>query len=471
MYRVIWQYGERLMGNLGSEVVPAQPLELGAASPLFADIPLLGDPEPVFPRASIRLRAELLAMPADFQSDPVNDLAGYHHVFTQTREEAEQLRDRLQNEADVVYTEIQGELETPFILDERRLRHDRRVDTEEGAFSLHPAATQNFDHLQRYLDPAPAGIDARFAWTREGGQGQGVHIVDIERGWNFGHEDLLHKQIGVIYGANIDSDHGTAVLGIYSGDQNNIGVVGIASHAIAAAASAIYHVQAQKWNAAAAIQYAADTLEPGDIILLEMHAPGPNATGHRQEGFVAVEYWQPEFVAIRYAVERGINVVEAVGNGGENLDDPVYDQRFSPSVRDSGAILVGGGASALQDDARSRIWWSNYGERVDVQGWGEDIVTTGGRSRPNYRDLVNHPDPDQCYTQSFGGTSGASPIVVGAVACINGVLKASGRPVLSPLDMRRLLTETGTPQTDGRDGPRSEHIGPLPDLKRALQAL
>ncbi len=471
MYRVIWQYGTDRMGPLDSDLVPARPLALAAGDSLFADLPLVGEAEPVFPRPPLALRADLVAMPESFRQDPLNDLAGYHHAFVEGLEEANRLRERLLNEPDVVYAEIQGRPEPPFIVDEARHKRARIAETRVEALSLHPAPTSGYEDLQVYLNAAPAGIDAKFAWLRPGGRGQDVTIVDIESGWNFGHEDLKEKQIGVIHGINTDSDHGTAVLGIYSGDHNAFGVTGIAANAIAAAASATYDFVHGKWNAEAAVMYAADRLRPGDVVLLEMHAPGPNATGQGQTGFIPVEYWQSEFAAIQYAVQRGVNVVEAGGNGGEDLDDPVYDDRFSRSNRDSGAILVGGGSSAFQADARSRIWWSNYGSRLDVQGWGEDIVTTGGRSRPTYHDLLDHADPSRCYTKSFGGTSGASPIVVGAVACITGCLRAADKPVLSPGEMRRLLTETGTPQTDGGDGAASQHIGPLPDLKAALEQL
>ena len=50
--------------------------------------------------------------------------------------------------------------------------------------------------------------------------------------------------------------------------------------------------------------------------------------------------------------------------------------------------------------------FSNYGSRVDLSGWGFDVVTTG------YGDLQSG-HRDEWYTEIFGGTSGATPIVAG----------------------------------------------------------
>ena len=46
---------------------------------------------------------------------------------------------------------------------------------------------------QGYLDPAPDGIDAEYAWGFPGGAGAGQALVDLEVGWNFNHEDLFRS--------------------------------------------------------------------------------------------------------------------------------------------------------------------------------------------------------------------------------------------------------------------------------------
>lgn len=45
------------------------------------------------------------------------------------------------------------------------------------------------DPYQRYLDPAPAGIDARWAWEGAYGTGAGMRICDVEYDYNADHTD------------------------------------------------------------------------------------------------------------------------------------------------------------------------------------------------------------------------------------------------------------------------------------------
>ena len=96
-----------------------------------------------------------------------------------------------------------------------------------------------------------------------------------------------------------------------------------------------------------------------------------------------------------------------------------------------------------------------------MQGWGENVTTTG------YGDAYNPTnDVRRYYTKSFNGTSSATPIVAGAVLVIQGVRKACGLPPATSLEMRDLLVRTGTRQ----GSPRSKHIGPLPNVQAALTA-
>jgi len=344
-----------------------------------------------------------------------------------------------------------------------------------------PAGTPDFSLRQAYLDPAPAGIDARYAWSRPGGGGAGVGIIDIEGEWRFTHEDLRANQGGVVGGTPPNDllwrNHGTAVVGTFGGDRNGLGIIGICPDANVRAISVFGAM-----TSSAAIRNAADMLTPGDIILIELHRPGPRfnyANRVDQRGFIPIEWWPDDFDAIRYAVGRGVIVVEAAGNGGEDLDDPVYGapapgfpagwvNPLARGARDSGAILVGAGApppgthGRNHGPDRSRLDFSNFGSAVDVQGWGEEVTTTG------YGSLQGGSDEDLWYTDQFNGTSSASPVVVGALACNQGTLRASGQSPLTPAGARALLRSTGSAQQGAPARPATQRIGNRPDLREMI---
>ena len=112
---------------------------------------------------------------------------------------------------------------------------------------------------------------------------------------------------------------------------------------------------------------------------------------------------------------------------------------------------------------RSRLGFSNYGALIDAQGWGREVTSTG------YGDLQGGRNRDEWYTDTFSGTSSASPIVVGALGCVQGVLRRRGRIPLSPARARELLRTTGSPQQDETGRPRSQRIGNRPNLRQLIQ--
>jgi hypothetical protein len=221
-------------------------------------------------------------------------------------------------------------------------------------------------------------------------------------------------------------------------------------------------------------------------LLIELHRPGPRfnfANRADQLGFIPIEWWPDDFDAIRYAITRGVVVVEAAGNGAENLDDALYNTRpagfpttwtnpFNRANRDSGAVVVGAGApppgthGANWGPDRSRLDFSNHGAMLDAQGWGREVTTCG------YGDLQAGVSEDTWYTQRFSGTSSASPIVVGALGSVQGRLRAAGRVPLSPARARALLRATGSPQQDAPTRPATQRIGNRPNLRQLFaQAL
>jgi Subtilase family len=346
-----------------------------------------------------------------------------------------------------------------------------------------PPKTPDFTSRQNYLDAAPSGVDARYAWTLAGGKGKDVRIVDVEGEWRFTHEDLLQNKGGVVGGIppnDLDwRNHGTAVIGEFGADDNKFGITGICPDA---EVSSISIFPVDQIGSSEAIRLAADRLQVGDIILLELHRPGPRyeyVDRDNQLGYIPIEWWPDDFAVIQFATSRGIVVVEAGGNGAEDLDDSLYDtpqegfpadwkNPFKRSNRDSGAIVVGAGApppgthgNSYGPD-RSRLDFSNFGSIIDAQGWGREVTTCG------YGDLQGGTNEDVWYTDQFGGTSSASPIIVGVIGCLQGVLRSRKIPVLKPLEVRQLLRSTGSAQSDVPGRPKSQRIGNRPDLRQII---
>ncbi|HYE63409.1 MAG TPA: S8 family serine peptidase [Phycisphaerales bacterium] len=325
---------------------------------------------------------------------------------------------------------------------------------------LPPSYTAN----QRYFNPAPMGINNTDLHTWPGGRGQGVTVVDVERQWNVNHAEFTGRLLRAGPPTSGDpsassNDHGTAVMGVLVSDSSTWGTTG----AVPDATPYYAHVYiAGLYDVAAAITNAAAVTGPGGVILIEQHMIGPASN------YVPMEWRLDCYNAIRTAVGNGIVVCEAAGNGNQNLDAAIYQTGNGghypfQSANDSGAIMVGAGAAGFggTTTARSRLQFSNYGATVDLQGWGEQVFTIG------YGNFYSVEGVNLRYTNSFSGTSSATPIVSAAAAQLQGVHRAVTGQWLTPAQVKDLLRATATPQQAGTY-PVSQNIGPQPDVRAAL---
>jgi uncharacterized repeat protein (TIGR03803 family) len=330
----------------------------------------------------------------------------------------------------------------------------------------------NYEPLQEYMDAVPVGGGVFQAWTNSGVFGAGIRVADVEYSFNSNHLDLpaIDNLTPDAVDPFNDNDHGTATLGEIAAIHNGWGTTGVGYDVSVYFAGANY---SSGYNVGAGITTAASALRPGDILLIEQQIVGPNttpgveATGG-EYGLVPVDWYEPYYNDIVMAVANGIIVIETADNGGQNLDAPIYSTGngghwpFLPQNR-SGAIVVGAGASFNGSSTESsRLYFSNYGSCVDVQNWGENIVTTG------YGDLYSTEGPNLYYTSTFSGTSGATPIVVGEVALLQSIYQHATGQLLTAPQIRALLRSTASPQTGGAY-PVFDNIGPLPNLPLAIQ--
>lgn len=326
---------------------------------------------------------------------------------------------------------------------------------------------------QDYLKPGPDGIDAVAAWAR-GADASGISFIDIEQGWFLGHEDLP-QTINLLQGSNRKSSfaHGCGVLGQIVAVDNQTGVVGIAP---AAAAQALSYnddltsgISLQR--VADRILSAANALPFGNVMLLEVQI---------SNALLPVETDPLAFHAIELATKAGVIVVEAAGNGAADLDAFVMDKgprkgqhtlarSNSTEFADSGAILVGASTSAWP---HNRASFSNFGSRVDCFAWGENIVTTGwDATKPTETNRywgVNLTDAGGKPT-FFGGTSGASPIIVGCCLLLQSLRSIltpkAGSGKLGPFSMRRCLSN---PDNGTASFLVTDLIGVMPDLAKII---
>lgn len=421
---------------------------------------------PLLPRMEVARAGGMLRVASAEAQSLVREMSRYHTVVAPVALVEQAVRQLAADPGiEAAYWKPQAENPVYFMSD---------LSVQVPTFALD---VPDFTRRQGYLGPAPGGIDAASAWQHAGGRGDEVCVIDIEGAWQFSHIDLLENSGGLMGGQPYDEigwrNHGTAVLGEIGGDANGFGVTGIAPNALL---GAISH---SDMGSSSAIAAAARKLKPGDVMLLEMHRPGPRFNYQAREdqrGYVCVEWWPDDLIAIQYAVQKGIIVIEAAGNGAEDLDNPFYDlagpgfpEGWRNPLRgmpDSGAILVGAGdtpeAGVSKD--RSRLDFSNHGSRVDCQGWGRNVVTAG------YGDLFRLADAPEddgyWYTNTFGGTSSASPIVAAAVTCLQGIARKRGA-VLGSTEIRQALRETGSPQQYNV----SQRIGSRPDLRQLIHRL
>lgn len=313
--------------------------------------------------------------------------------------------------------------------------------------------TPNFEGNQSYLGANP-GINMNYAWNLNM-NGSGIKVRDVEYGFNKNHEELhqintfLATGMTVNAGASVDyTEHGTATFGTVMAHRGSYGVSGLAYGATEMILFPEWQVSG--YNRIFAISQSIANSTIGDLIIYEMQGVGQN------NQYVPAEINSVIWDLTAAASNSGIVIVAAAGNGNQNLNSTFYQTYIN--LGNSGAIIVGAGTANL---LHNRISYSTYGTRVDVQGWGENVLTSG------YGDAyIIGSDFNQYYT-NFAGTSSATAMVAGCVAVLQSYHFSLTGSYLTGPQMRTILKDTGIPQGNAASG----NIGPLPNMQAAMQAI
>ncbi len=341
------------------------------------------------------------------------------------------------------------------------------------------------DTLQGHLNAAPEGIGVRELWRTDlypglvGNDGADIQLVDIEKGWNYTHDDFGSIEF-VLPGHNRkEFQHGTNSLGVVAARDNGIGVIGVAPNVIAKVLS-IYRTDTAVYpDRPDAILTACDSaiLTFGDVMLLEIQVEELDVDGSGLLLRWPVEVEKATFETIRLATALGIVVVEAAGTATPGASGPAQDLadyfveeavvgvlvnkhilnrvEGNDYFRDSGAIMVSG---ATKSDPHIRHTNSNYGNRIDCYAWGEGVGTAD----------TNNTGTTSTYYFLYSGTSSAAAIIAGAAAVVQSLAEKNHSYRLGAFHMRRVLSNLATGTLAGA---ASEPIGVMPNLEAIFNVL
>jgi subtilisin-like proprotein convertase family protein len=296
---------------------------------------------------------------------------------------------------------------------------------------------------------ATAGSDVNVMPVWDNYKGAGVRIAIVDDGLEVAHPDLA-PNADLIHdfdfndndddpSPGVDDFHGTSCAGVAAARGNNgIGVSGVAPEATLVGLRLI--------AAPTTDQQEADAFShEKDIIAVKSNSWGPYDSAFGSGGPGVLSQAALEDAAMTGRGGKGTVFLWAGGNGNGNGDDSNYDG-WANSIH---AIAV----AAMNDKGRSS-YYSEPGANILVcapsNGGKEGITTTDRTDTSGYNTGEIDPDfpdyTDTQYTNTFGGTSSATPAVAGVVA-----LMLEANPNLTTRDVQEILVQSAT-QNDSFDG-------------------
>ncbi len=287
---------------------------------------------------------------------------------------------------------------------------------------------------------AKANIDVNVVPAWDSYKGTGVRIAIVDDGLEVGHPDLA-ANVDLIndfdFNGNdddpspgADNFHGTACAGVAAARGNN--GIGISGTAPEATIVGLKLIAAPTTDAEEADAFAFKK----DIVHIKSNSWGPYDGAYGTGGPGVLSLAAMEDATINGRGGKGTVFLWAAGNGNGTGDDSNYDGWANSPL----AIAV----SAINDKGKSS-WYSEPGDNILIcapsNGGKQGITTTDRSGSSGYNvdgGTVEYPDfTDTNYTNTFGGTSSATPAVAGVVA-----LMLQANPNLTYRDVQEILVRT-----------------------------
>jgi len=318
-----------------------------------------------------------------------------------------------------------------------------------------------------------ADVNAREAWNRlNGGGDPNVVIAVVDFGFDLTHPDLINKLVNInldpfdFVDRNggpkfpkpqiADHDHGTSCAGIAVAEKNGAGVVGIA------------------FGCSLLPVCCPDSLETTDLCRVF------RAIRHKAD--VISCSFAPEFgtTAMSRTLERliekisksegrrnnGCVVCFAAGNANLPLDEVVNNPTvfvdgqfqqitFADRVINQYASHKDVIAVAASTAKNKKALYSNWGKEIWVCAPSDDVKGNGTLIGPRIATTSSMGNLGNLYTDEFGGTSSAAPLVAGIAALVR-----SANPSLTAKEVKDIIKETADPiDSDNREAGKYDNNG------------
>ncbi|PIA19209.1 hypothetical protein COEREDRAFT_79167 [Coemansia reversa NRRL 1564] len=292
------------------------------------------------------------------------------------------------------------------------------LDTQKGA----PWGLARISHRQ------PLGFGSFNKYVHEPTGGKDITVYVVDSGINIEHEDFEGRaRWGKTMVANDEDEdghgHGTHVAGTIAGKKYGV-----------AKAAEVVAVKVLGSNGSGAMS----GIVMGIEFTVKEHrkaVASAEREGKKHRGSVANMslgggYSRALNLALDAATRAGVHYAVAAGNDNQDACD------YSPASA-AGAITVG--ATTITDE---RVWFSNYGECVDVFAPGKDVLSAWIGSRRS--------------TNSISGTSMASPHVAGLAAYLLSLEDTNS--TLSTKALKAKILELATKDAVENPGDKSPNL-------------